>query len=110
VTHEEITAWALSNGWRMMAGAPCLTKPAAPKEAIVRMVFRATVAVLEVKKPAGKWEKIGSARYGDISADPEDGRPLGLGFEKIPSFSLLMQDNKDRQIFASMGGMTTRRR
>jgi hypothetical protein len=33
----------------------------------------------------------------------------GLGFEKIPSFSMLMQENKDRQIFANMGGPPKRR-
>jgi len=54
---DELTAWALRNGWQVMGGAPCLTKPSAPKEAIVRMVFKATVVNLEVKKPAGKWEK-----------------------------------------------------
>ena len=41
----------------MIAGNPSLTKPSAPKEAIVRMVFKATVVNLEIKKPAGKWEK-----------------------------------------------------
>jgi hypothetical protein len=29
--------------------------------------------------------------------------PQGLDFEKIPSFSMLMRDNKDRQVFASFG-------
>jgi hypothetical protein len=99
---EELTAWALANGWQIMAGFPSLTKPSAPKEAIVRLVFKATVAGLEVKKPAGKWEKIASAAYGDIRLDPETDRPMGLGFEKIPSFSMLMQENKDRQVFARM--------
>ncbi len=99
---EELTAWALANGWQIMAGCPSLTKPSSPKEAIVRLVFKATVAGLEVKKPAGKWEKIASAAYGDIRLDPETDRPMGLGFEKIPSFSMLMQENKDRQVFARM--------
>jgi hypothetical protein len=100
---DELTTWALKNGWQIMADCPSLTKPTAPKEAIVRIVYKATVASLEVKKPAGKWEKIGSAKYADITADPETDRPLGLGFEKIPSFSMLMQANKDRKIFAKFG-------
>ncbi|MDD2704690.1 MAG: hypothetical protein PHU07_05070 [Acidocella sp.] len=99
---EDITTWALANGWQMIAGHPSLTKPSAPKEAIMRLVFKATVATLEVKKPAGKWEKFGSAAYGDIQMDPEHDRPLGLGFEKLHSFSMLMQENKDRQVFARM--------
>ena len=80
-----------------------MTKPSAPKEAIVRLVFKATVVGLEVKKPAGKWEKFGSAAYAEIVMDAEDERPLGLGFEKIPSFSMLMRENKDRQVFGSFG-------
>ena len=100
---DELTAWALANGWQMIAGCPSLTKPSAPKEAIVRMVLLATVVNLEAKKPAGKWEKIAGASYGKITADAETGRPVGLDFEKIPSFSMLMQDNKDRQVFASFG-------
>jgi hypothetical protein len=31
--------------------------------------------------------------------DDEHERPLGLGFEKIPSFSMLMRANKDAQVF-----------
>jgi hypothetical protein len=100
---EELTSWALANGWQIMAGHPSLTKPSAPKEAIVRMVFLATVVNLEAKKPAGKWEKIAGASYGKVVADPESGTPQGLGFEKIPSFSMLMRDNKDRQVFARWG-------
>ena len=101
---DELTRWALSSGWQLLAGAPSLTKPSAPREAIVRMVFKATVVSLEVKKPAGKWEKVASESYGKISQNPDSGVPQGLGFEKIPSFSMLMQDNRDRQVFASMGG------
>ncbi len=103
MTRDELTTWALANGWQMIAGSPCLTKPSSPKEAIVKMVFKATVAGIEVKKPAGKWEKISSAAYSQIQPDPETDRPVGLGFEKIPSFSMLMQDNKDRQTFAKFG-------
>ena len=101
---DELTRWALSNGWQVLAGMPSLTKPSSPKEAIVRMVFKGTVVNLEVKKPAGKWEKVAGESYGKIRQDPESGVPQGLGFEKIPSFSMLMQDNRDRQVFANMGG------
>ncbi len=97
---KALTDWALANGWTMVAGVPSLFKPTAPKEAIVRMVLKATVVNLEVKKPAGKWEKVAGESYGRITADPEGGPPSGLGFERIPSFSRLMQDNKDRQLFA----------
>ncbi len=97
---DALTRWALANGWTMIAGAPSLTKPSAPKEAIVRMVLKATVVNLEVKKPAGKWEKLAGESYGKITADPDTGSPIGLGFERIPSFSRLMQDNKDRQLFS----------
>jgi hypothetical protein len=97
---DELTAWALGNGWTMVAGAPSLTKPSSPKEAIVRMVLKATVVNIEVKKPAGKWEKVAGEAYGKITPDPEDGMPQGLGFDRIPSFSMLMRDNKDRQVFA----------
>ncbi len=102
MTKDEITAWALASGWQMIAGCPSLTKPSSPKEAIVRLALKATVATLEVKLPAGRWDKVASEPYAKISADPESGLPLGLGFEKIPSFSMLMQDNRDRQVFARM--------
>jgi hypothetical protein len=97
---EDLTAWALANGWQIIAGNPSLTKPSAPKEAIVRLIFKATVVSLEVKKPAGKWEKFSSAAYAAITMVAESDWPTGLGFEKIPSFSMLMQGNKDRQTFA----------
>ena len=103
MTREDLTAWALANGWQIIAGHPSLTKPRAPKEAIVRMVCLATVVNLEAKKPAGKWEKIAGAPYAHITPDPETGRPSNLGFEKIPSFTTLMRDNKDRQTFANFG-------
>ena len=100
MTQQELIDWALRNGWQMMAGMPSLTKPSRPNEAIVRMVLKATVVNLEVKKPAGKWEKVAGAAYGAVAADPETGLPQGLGFETIPSFSTLMRENKDRQVFA----------
>ncbi len=36
----------------MIGGHPSLTKPRSPKEAIVRLVLKATVVHVEVKKPA----------------------------------------------------------
>jgi hypothetical protein len=30
--------------------------------------------------------------------------PRGLGFEVIPGFTMLMRDNRDRQVFARLGG------
>lgn len=105
MTQEEMTAWALKNGWQMIGGHLSLTKPPQHKEAIVRIVLKATVASLEVKKLAGnKWEKIASAPYAAIEADSEeDGLPRGLGFESVPSFFMLMQANKDAQTFAKFG-------
>ena len=97
---DALTQWALGHGWRMIAGAPSLTKPSAPREAIVRMVLKATVVAVEVKKPAGKWEKVAGESYGKITPDPEGGLPSGLGLERIPSISRLMQDNKDQQVFS----------
>jgi len=101
---DELTAWALDNGWQMIAGCPALTKPSSPKEAIVRMVFKATVVNLEVKKPAGKWEKVSGQGYAKVTPDPETGLPLGLGLDTIPGFTMLMRENKDRLTFARMGG------
>lgn len=104
---DELVAWALGHGWQMIADRPCLTRPprtkGAPAEAIVRMVLLATVVNIEVKKPAGKWEKVAGAAYGDVVADPDGDAPTGLDFEKIPSFRKLMQDNRDRQVFAGFG-------
>ncbi len=106
MTREELSRWAAANGWQMIAGHLSLTKRSAPKEAVVRLVFKATVVHLEVKKPAGKWEKFTGQSYGDIEADPENGLPLGLGFERMPAFSTLMRENKDRTMLAGMGAPT----
>jgi hypothetical protein len=100
-----LTGWALENGWQMIGGNPSLMKPSAPKEAIVRMVMKATVVTLEVKKPAGKWEKVAGQTYAKIQPDPDTGLPMGLGLDTIPGFTMLMRDNKDRQVFARMNGM-----
>jgi hypothetical protein len=110
MTKDEITAWALANGWTMMDGFPSLTRPnnlrpGAPTPAIVRLVLKATVASVEIKKPAGKWEKVSGESYGKIAADPDTGMPGGLGLDTLSGLSQLMQDNKDRQMLARMGGM-----
>ncbi|HUE64147.1 MAG TPA: hypothetical protein VMO78_07210 [Rhizomicrobium sp.] len=102
MTKDEITAWALANGWQMIDGFPSLTKPSAPHPAIVRLVLKATVAGVEIKKPAGKWEKVSGESYAKIQADPETGMPGGLGLGTISGLTMLMQDNKDRQMFARM--------
>lgn len=101
---DALTSWALANGWQQIGGHPSLTRPSAPKEAIVRLVLKATVANLEVKKPAGKWEKVAGAAYAAIEPDPEGGLPRGLGLQAVPSIGMLMQENKDRMVFARMTG------
>ena len=101
---DALTAWALSNAWQMIAGAPSLTKPSSPKEAIVRLIFKATLVNVEVKKPAGKWEKISREAYSKITPDDETGFPRGLGLDTISGFAMLMEDNKHRMVFAKMTG------
>jgi len=96
---DELTEWALANGWQMIEGHPSLTKPSPPHPAIVRLVLKATVVNLEVKKPAGKWEKISGVPYTKIESDPETGFPRGLGLDTISGFSMLMQDNRNRAVF-----------
>jgi hypothetical protein len=102
VDKDELTNWALANGWQMIAGCLSLTKPSAPKEAIVRMVLKTTVVNLEVKRPAGKWQKIASEGYGKIKSDPETGLPRGLGFDNISGFTQLLEDNRNRSVFAAL--------
>jgi hypothetical protein len=89
----------------MVGEYPSLMKPSAPHEAIVRLVLKATMANLEIKKPAGKWEKVSGEAYSKITADPETGMPRGLGLSTISGLSRLMQDNKDRLVFAKLKGM-----
>jgi hypothetical protein len=103
LTKDEITSWALASGWQMIDGFPSLTKPSAPHPAIVRLVLKATVASLEIKKPAGKWEKVAGESYSKIQPHPENGMPEGLGLGTISGLTLLMQDNKDRMVFSRMG-------
>jgi hypothetical protein len=100
MTKDELSAWALRNGFQVIAGDLCLTKPSKPSEAIVRLKLKGTVVQLEIKKPAGKWEKIKSVGYGEIEADEDTGMPRGLGFDTISGFSSLIQDNKLRAVFA----------
>src|SRR6204780_2754126 len=105
MTKDDITVWALANGWQIIDGFPSLTKPAAPHPALVRLVLKDTVASVEIKKPAGKWEKVSGEAYAKIQPDPETGMPSSLGLGTISGLTLLMQDNKDRQMFARMGGI-----
>ena len=102
MTKDELTRWGLANGWRVIAGHPSLTKPGAPNDPIVRLVLKATVVNLEVRKPAGKWEKVAGGSYANVVQGSADEPPRGLGFEKIPSFSLLMQQNRDAMVFGRM--------
>ncbi len=100
---DELTAWALKSGWQMLGGHPSLTNAVRPKEAIVRLVLKATVVNLEIKRPAGKWEKVSGASYDDVKPDPETGIPRGLGLVSTPGFTKLMRENKDRQVFSRFG-------
>ena len=104
MTKEDLTAWALASGWRVIAGHPSLTKPGAPNDPIVRLVLKATVVHLEVRKPAGKWEKVAGESYADVVQGTEGEPPSGLGFEKVPSIMLLMQQNRDAMVFGRMSG------
>jgi hypothetical protein len=107
MTKDEVTSWALANGWQMLGDCPSLTKPSAPGTAIVRLVLKATVASLEIKKPAGKWEKVASESYSKITPEPETGIPGGLGLTTISGLTMLMQENKDRMVFAKMAAPRT---
>lgn len=102
MTKDELLQWTLANGWQEIGGHPSLTKPSRPTEAIVRLILKGTVVNLEIKKPIGKWEKVASAAYSKIEADSETGLPRGLGLDTISGFSMLMQDNKNRAVFAKM--------
>ena len=102
MTKDEMMTWALANGWQMIDGHPSLTKPSAPNVAIVRLVLKTTVASLEIKKPAGKWEKVSSEAYSKIAPDQQTGIPGGLGLATIAGITSLMRDNKDRQVFAKL--------
>ena len=77
MTKDDLSNWALANGWQMIAGHLSLTRPNRPADAIVRLVLKTTVVQLEIKKPAGKWEKITSAAYSKLEQDAETGLPIG---------------------------------
>jgi hypothetical protein len=100
MTKEDLTNWALKNGFKLTAGALTLAKPNRPADIIVRIVLKATVANLEIKKPSGKWEKMKGAVYGDIMPDEETDVPRGLGLVSIPGLAKLMQDNRDAMVFS----------
>src|ERR1700749_1835347 len=105
MTKDEITPWALANGGQILDGNPALTKPRSPHpataaQAIVRLVLKATVASLEIKKPAGKWEKVSSESYAKIEAGPETGVPGGLKLDTLAGLNQLMEDNRDRLMLA----------
>ena len=53
VTKEDLTTWALSTGWKLIDGHPSLSKPSRPNDAIVRLMLKATVVNVEIRKPAG---------------------------------------------------------
>jgi predicted component of type VI protein secretion system len=99
MTKDELSNWALKNGWQMIAGHPSLTRPSRPADAIVRLVLKTTVVQLEIKKPAGKWDKIASVAYSALTQDAETGMPIGLGLDTITGFSALIEDNKMRAVF-----------
>ena len=100
MTKEELNAWALASGWQMSGEYLSLMKPRNFDTPIVRLVLKATVASLEIKKPNGKWEKVAGASYAKIVPDPDSGIPGGLGLDTINGLSSLMADNKDRLVFA----------
>jgi hypothetical protein len=58
----------------------------------------------EVRKPAGKWEKVAGESYAHVTQGSEDEPPRGLGFEKVPTITLLMQQNRDAMVFGRMSG------
>ena len=104
MTKDELSAWALSNGWQQIADAIVLVRPAKPTDAIVRMVFKATVVQIEIKKPSGKWDKVAGEAYDKITWDDYAELPTNLGLTTISGLTKLMQDNKDRLTFSKFGG------
>ena len=105
MTKDELNAWALANGWQMADGHLSLMKPRNFDVPIVRLVLKATVASLEIKKPNGKWEKVAGESYAKIVPDPNNGIPGGLGLATINGLSSLIADNKDRLVFAKFKGV-----
>src|ERR1700692_1045195 len=99
MTKEELTSWALASGWKLIGEHLSLCKPRGPGDAIVRLVFKATVANVEIRKPSGKWEKVSGASYGDVVSDDDGGMPRGLGLESVPGLWGWMQANGDAPVF-----------
>jgi hypothetical protein len=104
LTKKELTVWALANGWRVIAGNPSLTKPSAPNDPTVRLELKATVVNLEGRKPTGKWQKVAGESYAYVVHGSKDEQRRGLGFEKVPSITLLMQQHRDAMVFGRMSG------
>jgi hypothetical protein len=100
MTKDELSAWAMANGWRIAGEHLSLMKPRQFDVPIVRLVLKATVAALEIKKPNGKWEKVAGESYSKITADLDGGTPKGLGLDTINGLSSLMHENKDQLVFA----------
>jgi hypothetical protein len=59
---------------------------------------------LEARKPAGEWKKAAGESYAHVVQGSEDEPPLGLGFEKVPSITLLMRQYQDAMVFGRMCG------
>jgi hypothetical protein len=104
MNQDELTKWALVNGWQDVGGHIVLVRPTKPSEAIVRLVFKGTIVQLEIKKPSGKWEKVKSEAYAKIVYDEDAELPRGIGLTTISGLTALMRDNKDRLAFSKLGG------
>src|SRR4051794_15784694 len=100
MTKEELSTWALRNGWQEIGGQISLVRPTKPSEAIVRLVFKETVVQLEFKKPSGKWDKVKSESYDKVVYDEDAELPRGIGMTTISGLTKLMLDNKDRLAFS----------
>jgi hypothetical protein len=81
-----------------------LTKPGASNDPLVRLVPKATLVNLDVRKPAGQWDKEAGESYAHVAQGLEDEPPRGLSFEKVPSIALLMQQNRDTMVFGRVRG------
>ena len=104
MTKDELSAWALANGWQDLNGFISLVRPTKASEAIVRLAFKTTVVQLEIKKPSGKWDKVKSESYDKIVYDEDAELPRGIGLTTISGLTKLMRDNKDRLAFSKLSG------
>lgn len=48
----------------------------------MRLLLKATVATLEIRKPAGKGEKVASTAYAKVTPGVEDGPPQGWALRR----------------------------